>query len=76
MLKYTDNELLSELLKRGNVPLYPASEDDELKIEYFKAFWQHLSPTEIFYALSSQFVRVSNLKKDEVDLPTLSKINS
>ena len=49
---YSSNELLTELFKRGDLPLFPSCEEDELKIRLFKNFWQRLSPSEIDYALS------------------------
>lgn len=55
---YTTNELL----RIDDIPLYPASEEDEPKITYFRAFWQCLSPTEIYNAISIQIVSTSQAK--------------
>jgi hypothetical protein len=57
---YTTNELLTELLKRGEIPLFPANEEDEAKINLFKCFWQKLSVTEISAALSQHSAKAAD----------------
>jgi hypothetical protein len=61
---FSTPELLSELLKRGDIPLYPGCEEDELKIGVFKNFWQQMSAMEIFNALRGQLVRVKPESRD------------
>jgi hypothetical protein len=55
--QYSTSELLSELLRRGNIPLFPASENDELKINLFKTFCKRLSFWDMFIALNNQLVK-------------------
>lgn len=49
---FSTNQLLTELWTRGCLPLYPATEEDELKISLFKSSWQKLSVAALSQALT------------------------
>lgn len=44
---YETNELLGELLKRGDIPIYPGNEEEEIKLALFKKVWHHFSVIEL-----------------------------
>ena len=45
--KYQTNELLGELLKRGDIPIYPGNEEEEIKLALFKKVWHHFTIVEL-----------------------------
>ena len=65
---YKTNELITELLKRGEAPLYPADEEDEAKIYIFKSFWKNLTPSQLLTALSQQSQKDSSANRKRKEL--------
>lgn len=46
------HELLSELLKRGEIPFTPENEEEALKLNLLKTCWPNITPNQLYYILS------------------------